>query len=77
MAIGIRYRAWLVVLARFINIFIFVGFSKSYSTLISHLVEDLEASEGPIGLCGSLYGGLPHIAGMFVTLYGRFVFTDM
>ena len=63
MATSIRYRAWLVVLARFMISFIFVGFQKSYSTLTSHLVEDLKASEGQIGLCGSLYSGLPHIAG--------------
>ena len=57
---------WMSVLGRFMSSFVYMGTSKALGVLIPTLVIQLESSEGAIGLCTSLFAGLPHIAGMLV-----------
>ena len=54
------------VLGRFMSSFVYMGTSKALGVLIPTLVIQLESSEGAIGLCTSLFAGLPHMAGMLL-----------
>ncbi|XP_072039519.1 monocarboxylate transporter 2-like, partial [Amphiura filiformis] len=62
-----KFWGWMAVLGRFISSFVYMGTSKAFGVLIPELVDQLDSTEGTIGLCGSLFAGLPHVAGPVTT----------